>query len=256
MSTKSDSQDIWGVTAAVASNTQPLLSDVKEGAKYLAKEAKEAGGVKPMINKVSDDVVKNSDKILDKTDQYGKNFEEKTDHLLKRAESNLINKKIPMKFTLDATIFAINATELTFTCLGLLVLLIFGFLLKPLMLLVFWVPIITAGVYLVFFIIIWKLKEKFKDRTGVFFILAVMMMSEWVMLTFMGIIYSEYLMLAESMIVCSSMYTICVYAGILKDNYKAETGRLIAVLIVVISYVVFVIFTTEKTTTILIVISI
>jgi hypothetical protein len=253
MSTKSDSQDIWGVTAAVASNTQPLLSDAKEGVMYVVKEAKEAGGVKPMINKVSDDVVKNSDKILDKSDKYGKNFEEKTENLLKRAESNLLNKKVPMKFTLDATIFAINATELTFTCAGLLVIAILNTVLPALLLLVFWVPIIASGVYLVFFIIIWKLKEKFKERSAVFFILAVMMLSEWIMLTFMGIIYSGYFMLAECMIACSSMYTICIYAGILKDNYSANTGRLIAVLIVVLTYVVFVIFTTEKTTTILLV---
>jgi hypothetical protein len=253
MSTKSDSQDIWGVTAAVASNTQPLLSDAKEGVMYVVKEAKEAGGVKPMINKVSDDVVKNSDKILDKSDKYGKNFEEKTENLLKRAESSLVNKKIPMKFTLDATIFAINATELTFTCAGLLVIAILNTVLPALLLLVFWVPIIASGLYLVFFIIIWKLKEKFKERSAVFFILAVMMVSEWIMLTFMGIIYSGYFMLAECMIACSSMYTICVYAGILKDNYSANTGRLIAVLIVVLTYVVFVIFTTEKTTTILLV---
>ena len=254
MSNKTETQDIWGVTAAVATNTQPLLSDVKEGAMYIVKEAKEAGGVKPMFNKVTDDVVKNSDKILDKSDQYGKNFEEKTENLLKRAETKLINKKIPMKFTLDATIFAINATELTFTCVGLLVLAVLGTLIAPLLLLIFWLPIIAAGVYFVFFIIIWKLKEKFKERSAVFFILAVMMISEWIMLTFMGLIYSSYFMLAETMIACSSMYTICVYAGILKENYKANTGRLIAVLIVVLSYVAFVIFTTEKTTTILLVI--
>ena len=245
---------MWGVTAAVATNTQPLLSDVKEGAMYIAKEAKEAGGVKPMFNKVTDDVVKNSDQILDKSDKYGKNFEEKTENLLKHAETKLIHKKIPMKFTLDATIFAINATELTFTCLGLLVISVLGAFLAPLLLLIFWLPIIAAGVYLVFFIIIWKLKEKFKERSAVFFILAVMIISEWIMLTFMGLAYSSYFMLAETMIACSSMYTICIYAGILKENYKANTGRLIAVLIVVLSYVVFVIFTTEKTTTILLVI--
>lgn len=253
MSTKTNSEDIWGVASTVAANTQPLLTDAKEASKYLIKEAKDAGGVKPMINKVSDDVVKNSDKIIDKTDQYGKGFEQKTEHYMKRAESNLINKKIPMKFTLDATIFAINATQLTFTCLALLVLAIFGFLLTPLLFLVFWIPIIAAGVYALFFIIIWRLKEKIKDRVGVFFIVAVMMLCEFVMLTFLGICYSEYFMLAECSIVCASMYTICAYSGILKDNYKAETGRLIAVLTVVLSYVVFVIFTTDKTTTILLV---
>lgn len=53
--------------------------------------------------------------------KYGKGLEEKIKYIMKRTHTKLINKKIPMKFILNAIIYAIDSRHFTFTCRSLLV---------------------------------------------------------------------------------------------------------------------------------------
>lgn len=205
----------------------------------------------PLMVKVDQRFVQQSESLLNHADRVGENIEHVASIYLKKAGSELTRRRIPALFTIESIVFAINASELTIATICLVVIYFLRNFVSYYLNYLYYVPIIAAGVYLLAFLMVWRMKRTIRERTGVFLLVLIFMMCEAVMLCWLAPVYSEFFMLAEVSIACLSMYALTGHAMILRRAYSASTGRLIAVLFAVIGFVAYlVVFRIDQRTTV------
>ena len=144
--------------------------------------------------------------------------------------------------TLPSLVIAFQASQV-FVAISIMALLEFlPFIFEPIIIQFFWTLIAAGVVYIVVIVIIFTLHERLRTSTACFLLLLLLMLSEGILLSALGYLVGMRYFMCVFGIMGAALYCTAGFAICLKKKYSAKFGRLIALLVLGIAFVLFGVF--------------